>query len=76
MTHAKFDLLPKNWPSQARAYKRSHRWLKKTKIAALAMITQRGQTYASHVDFDSFICFYLSTWPHFDPKNSKGKSSA
>jgi len=28
-----------------------------TKIATLAMITQRRQTYASHVDFDSFTVF-------------------
>jgi len=36
-----------------------HRWLKKlqTQIAALAMITQHRQTYASHMDFDSFTVF-------------------
>ena len=28
-----------------------------TKIATLAIITQRRQTYASHVDFDSFSVF-------------------
>jgi len=34
----------------------SHTWLKrlKTKIATLAMITRHRQTYASHIDFDSF----------------------
>jgi len=31
--------------------------LKETKIAALAIITQRKQTYASHVDLDSFTVF-------------------
>ena len=42
----------------AGAYKLCHRWLKiLTKIVALAMITQHGQTYASHVDFDSFTAF-------------------
>ena len=43
-----------------------------TKIATLAMITQRRQTYASDVDFDSFTFFSVN----FDAKNSEGKSSA
>jgi len=66
--------MPKNRPGPAGAYKLGHMWLKRleTKTAALAMITHRRQTYASHVDFDSFtvLCVY------FDPKTSKGKSSA
>jgi len=31
--------------------------VKKTKIAALAMITQRRQMYAIYVDFDSVMIF-------------------
>jgi len=43
----------------AGAYKLCHYVVKKTrnKIATLAMITQRRQTYASHEDFDSFTVF-------------------
>ena len=49
-------VMPKNRPYPAGAYKLCHMWLKrlKTKIATLAMITQRRLTYASHMDFDSF----------------------
>jgi len=42
-------------------------WLKRqTKTAALAMITQRRQTHASHVDFDSFTVYMCD--------NSSGRS--
>ena len=51
--------MPKNRPGPDEAYKLCHMWLKRlqTKTAALAMITQHMQTYASHVDFDSFTAF-------------------
>jgi len=51
--------MPKNRPGPDEAYKLCHMWLKRlqTKTAALAMITQHMQTYASHVDFDSFTVF-------------------
>jgi len=44
----------------------------KTKIAALAMITQRRQMYASHVDLDLFTVFMCL----FSSKKLSGKSSA
>ena len=66
--------MPKNRPDPTRAYKLCHTWLKrlKTKIATLAMITQRRLTYASHMDFDSFTVFIRL----FRSKHFKGKPSA
>jgi len=65
-------VMSKNRPGPARAYKLCHMWLKRLTItAALSVITQLTQTYASHVDnSDSFtvLCVYV------DQKTSKGKS--